>query len=340
MKHFLSFAVLLCCFSAASGQDGPLPVHAGNFTRAETDLYFARAATDDAFGKLQHRRQPAEIDKQDVVRMNRDTLYSNGVFDLSASPLEITLPDSGERFMSMQVLSQDHYTTEVVYAPGTFKYTQEQVGTRYVFLIVRTLADPQNPADVKAANALQDAIKVQQASKGSFEVPTWDKATQDKTRQALLMLASLGGTTVMFGQKDEVDPISFLIGSAAGWGGNPPKAAVYAGVYPKASDGKTVHRLTVKDVPVDGFWSISVYNRDGYFEKNSAGLYSLNNLTAKPDPDGSVTIQFGGNPQDSRNYLPITPGWNYTVRMYRPRKEVIEGLWKFPEAEPVREAQQ
>jgi hypothetical protein len=60
----------------------------------------------------------AAIDKQDVVRMNRDTLYSSGVFDLEAAPVTITLPDAGKRFMSMQVVSDDHYTTEVVCAPG------------------------------------------------------------------------------------------------------------------------------------------------------------------------------------------------------------------------------
>jgi hypothetical protein len=43
-------------------------------------------------------------------------------------------------------------------------------------------------------------------------------------------------------------------------------------------------------VPVDGFWSISVYNAKGYFEKNALNAYSLNNLTARPDPGGSYTI--------------------------------------------------
>jgi hypothetical protein len=27
-------------------------------------------------------------------------------------------------------------------------------------------------------------------------------------------------------------------------------------------------------------------------------------------------------------------GWNYTVRLYRPRREILEGTWKFPEAQP------
>jgi hypothetical protein len=80
-------------------------------------------------------------------------------------------------------------------------------------------------------------------------------------------------------------------------------------------------------VPVDGFWSISLYN---------ANTYSLNNLTAKANPDGSVTVQFGGCQKNTANCLPIVSGWNYTVRLYRPRKEIIDGSWKFPEAQPVR----
>lgn len=316
----------------------PTTVHVNveNFIRAETDMYFAKSVNDGGLGKLTHLRQLADIDNQTVVRMNRDTIYSSGVFDLAAAPLTVVLPNSGTRFMSMQVISEDHYTTEVVYAPGRFTYTKERVGTRYVFIIVRTLADPKNAEDVKAANALQDKIEVEQAGTGTFEVPNWDSGSRDKVRAALNALAATGlSNKPRFGTKEEVDPVEHLIATAIGWGGNPASAAVYTGAYPEANDGKTVHRLTVNDVPVDGFWSISVYNGDGFFVKNDRGAYSLNNLTAKPNPDGSFTIQFGGCDKDVPNCLPIMPGWNYTVRLYRPHKEIIDGTWKFPEAQPV-----
>jgi para-nitrobenzyl esterase len=277
----------------------------------------------------------ASIDKQDVVRMNRDTLYSSGVFDLDASPVTITLPDAGKRFMSMQVISQDHYTTEVAYGPGTFTYTKDKVGTRYVFIIIRTLADSGSPQDLKTANAMQDAIKVEQASAGKFEVPNWDQASQTKARHALEALGSLGGTVERFGKKQEVDPFDHLIGTAMGWGGNPRDAADYQSFYPPKNDGKTAYRLTLRDVPVDGFWSISVYNAKGFFEKNALNAYSLNNLTAKPDPGGSTTIQFGGCVKQTPNCLPIVKGWNYTIRLYQPRKEILDGSWKLPEAQPV-----
>ena len=205
------------------------------------------------------------------------------------------------------------------------------------FVGVRTLVDPTDPKDLEQVHALQDAIKVEQASPGKFEVPNWDPASQKKVREALLVLgATLPDSTSMFGRKDQVDPVRFLIGAADGWGGNPEKDAKYLNVTPAKNDGKTVHKLTVKgDVPVDGFWSISLYNADGYFEANDQNAYSINNLTAKKDADGSVTVQFGGCDGKAANCLPIMPGWNYIVRLYRPRNEILNGTWKFPEAQPV-----
>ena len=74
------------------------------------------------------------------------------------------------------------------------------------------------------------------------------------------------------------------------------------------NDGTTIYQLNVKDVPVDGFWSISVYNAQGYFEKNAFDAYTLNNITAKKDADGSVTVQFGGCDGKIPNCLPIMTG--------------------------------
>jgi len=47
-------------------------------------------------------------------------------------------------------------------------------------------------------------------------------------------------------------------------------------------------------------------------------------------------VQFGACRKDVANCLPIMPGWNYTVRSYRPRKALLDGSWEFPEAQPLR----
>jgi hypothetical protein len=314
----------------------PIPVTADNFNRAETDMYFASVVKDGGFGKFRHNRDLMPIDAQTVIRANRDTLYSSGVFDLTAGPVTVTLPEAGERFMSMQVINEDQYALVVVYGGGTRTYTKEVIGTRYVLLAIRTLIDPNDPADLKRVHALQDAIKVEQPDIGRFEPPEWDPDSRKRVHDALLTLGeTLPDLKRMFGDKEEVEPVRHLIGTAMAWGGNPEKDAVYLNVTPKRNDGETVHRLNVKDVPVEAFWSISVYNKEGYFEPNPRGAYSLNNLTAKKDADGSVTVQFGACDGDTRNCLPITPGWNYIVRLYRPRPEILTGRWTFPEAQAV-----
>ena len=315
----------------------PITVTEENFIRAESDKYFSARVALSGIGKPGQIRELMPIDKQTVIRSNRDTLYSPGVFDLEAGPVTITLPDPGKRFMSALIIDQDEYALKTVYAPTTFTISKDDVETRYVLIGVRTFVDPNDPEDVKAAHALQDAIKVEQASTGTYEEPNWDSASRDKVRAELIKrAASFTDSRGMFGPRGKVDPERHLVGAASGWGGNAENDALYLTVVPPKNDGKTVHRLTVKgDVPVDGFWSISVYGADGYFHKNDQNSYSINNVTAKKDADRAVTIQFGGCDGSAANCIPIAEGRNYWVRLYRPRREVIDGTWKFPEAQPV-----
>jgi hypothetical protein len=133
---------------------------------------------------------------------------------------------------------------------------------------------------VEQAHALQDAIKVNQNSPGRFEVPNWDQASRKKVHDAILTLGETISSSRSYGTKDQVDPVPHLIGTARGWGGLPERDAFYLGVTPSKNDGITTHRLNVKDVPVDAFWSVSVYNAEGYFEPNQFNAYSLNNITA------------------------------------------------------------
>jgi hypothetical protein len=73
----------------------------------------------------------------------------------------------------------------------------------------------------------------------------------------------------------------------------------------------------------------------GYYEKNPQNAYTLNNLTAQKSGDGSIAIQFGGCDGKVPTCLPVVKGWNYTVRLYRPRAEILNGKWKFPEPRSV-----
>lgn len=325
-KRFI-LAIAMLASSAIAALAEPQVVTVQNFVRAETDGYFEK----NTFGKIgvfEHKRAPTAVDEQQVIRMNRDTLYSSAVFDLT-TPVTITLPDAGDRFRSMLIINQDHFIKGVEYAAGDYTLTQDAIGTRYVQIVMRHFIDANDRDDIAKAHALQDAITVKQDSPGTLELPEWDNTSRDAVRGLLNQLsAHQDPTAIAFGDEDEVDPVAHLIGTAAGWGANPPSAAIYTFGVPPDASGKTAYTLTMKDVPVDGFWSVIVYNKDGFFEA-PVEQASFNSVTAQPEADGSVVLHFGGDASQP-NYLRTMEGWTYVVRLYRPRDEILQGSWTVP----------
>jgi hypothetical protein len=306
-------------------------VNADNFALAETHRMMADLQRDaGGINRFRHNREPAPVDKQTVIRMNRDTLYSFAVVDISGGAI-LTVPDAGNRYLSVMIVNEHHYNNRVFHDPGSYDLDVDEFESPYVVAAARVLVDPRDPRDLVAVAAIQDKLDIGATSGRPFEMPAYDTESLDRTRSALLDLAaeqtSFGRS---FGRREDVDPVHHLISTAAGWGGLPDAEAAYIGVSPNLPVGK-YHLTVAGDVPVDGFWSISVYNAEGFFEPNDQGVYSINNITATRDDDGSVTVHFGGVGDNS---IPITEGWNYLVRLYRPRPEVLSGAWTFPALTP------
>ena len=81
---------------------------------------------------------------------------------------------------------------------------------------------------------------------------------------------------------------------------------------------------------------VTVYNSTAFLSPNEEHAYSFNSVTAKKEDNGETVIHFGGENKNASNYLPLPgKGWTYTVRLYRPKRELLEGKWKFPEAKEV-----
>ena len=333
--HAAFFVTVTLLFGQlAFAADARVKVNVDNFVRAETDTAIRKSYDQVGLGKFGHLRTLTPLDKQAVIRMNRDTLYSAAVLDLS-TPATVTLPDTEGRYMSLHVINQDHYMF-VITEPGRHTLTKEEVGSRYAMLTVRLFVNANDSQDIAAANALQDQLKIEGGGAGPLDVPDWDQEQLKTARGALNTLAKLGmNTSRSFGTREETDPIHHLVGAAAGWGGLPEKNAFYLIESVEKNDG-TPHVVTVKDVPVDAFWSITVYNADGYIDENPRGAYSFNNRTAELNDDGSITIHFGGCDDGRINCLPISAGWNYAVRMYEPRPEILDGTWIFPSIRTVK----
>lgn len=302
-------------------------VNVDNFVRAETDRMFAALQQQNGgINVLRHFREPAPLDQQPVIRQNRDTLYSTAVVDIS-SGASLTVPDGKGRYLSVMIVNEDHHINRIFHEAGTYELTVADFDTDYVLVAARILVDPNSAADVAEVNALQDQIQVQAGSAAAFVLPDYDKASLDTTREALLTLSrGLPGFDRAFGSKGDVDPIRHLIGTASGWGGLPEQEAFYVNVEPGLPVGS--YELRVPDVPVDAFWSISVYNRAGYFEQVGDTDVSLNSVTAQRDDDGSITVRF--DTEAGPNTLGIMDGWNYVVRLYRPRSEILDRSWTFP----------
>jgi hypothetical protein len=306
-------------------------VNTDNFTRAETDRMFAdiqRSA--GGVNTFRHNREPASIDEQTVIRLNRDTLYSFVVVDVSEGAT-LTLPDAGGRYLSAMVLDDHHFVRAVLHDAGDYDLADFVPGSTHALVAIRTLVDPQSADDVAAVAEIQDAIGLEAHSAVDFASPEYDKASLDATRSALLALAAgMSGFDRTFGGPDEVDPVHHLIGTAAGWGGLPTSEASYVGVAPELPVGS--FDLTMRDVPVDAFWSVSVYNAEGYFEPNPENSYSVNSVTGEPDDDGAITVRFRPSGEaDVPNGIPVPEGWNYLIRLYRPRAEFRDGSWTVPD---------
>ena len=131
-------------------------------------------AFNGKIGDLVHVRKPTTPDNQPVIRMNQDTLYTGVVLDLS-KPAKITLPEIGGRYMSMHVISQDHHMF-VESKPETYNLTEDSVGTRFAYVIIRTFYNAGDSDDLPITKGWNYAVRMYRPRKeildGSWTFPS------------------------------------------------------------------------------------------------------------------------------------------------------------------------
>ncbi len=309
-------------------------VNVDNFKAAETARMFdGMLAMSGGVNQWFHYRMPTFIDAQPVIRMNRDTLYSATVADISKGA-EVTVPDASGRYMTIMVINEEHYINRVFSEPGTYELTVDEHGSPFVTLASRTFVDPVDAEEVAAVNALQDGLVLDADSATPYTHPEYDEKSLTATRDGLQLLAQgIPDTGHMFGKKSDVEPTRHVIGTAMGWGGLPESEAYYYVDTEPRSAGR--YTFTFEDVPVDAFWSVTIYNRDGYLEKNPYDSYSLNGVTADASEDGSVVLSLAPDGEGLTNHLYVMDGWNYALRLYKPRGSVLDKTWNPPTPQPA-----
>ena len=306
-----------------------------NYGLAESEIIFsdyvkriAAATNSNGVGIFLHNKIGADPKDQTIMRINFDTIYSSAIVDLTEDAV-LTMPETGGRYQSAWIITDEHYNPMAFVEPGTYTLTQANVGRRYATIVVRTQANTADPADLAITNALQEQLKLEQNDRGAF-VPSnnWDMEEILAMRAKYQEIAKQEKTSseVMFGKKGEVPLKEHNIGTAAGWGGFTAERAVYPSYFPETIEPQT---LSLKDVPAKAFWSITVYDADGFPQGDA---YNINSQFAVVDEDGSFTIHFGGD-ENAANYLDIFEGWNFALRLYEPGEAYFNGEWVLPELE-------
>ena len=311
------------------------PVSIENYGLAESQVIFAdyvekiaKATGTNGVGTIMHLRSTPDPKDRTILRINFDTIYSFLILDLT-TPAIIELPKTGGRYQSAEVLDEQHYIPFIFTKPGRYELTKQNVGSRFAIVIFRTQVNIQDPNDMDKVVALQDRIKVEQAEKGNYrQTNTWDMNEILAMRKKYQERAVKEGVKSedMAGKKGEISVDMHNFGVAVGWGGLTKEGAVYLFFQEASEEPKT---LTLKDVPTaeNAFWSITVYDRDGYPQGEH---FNLNSSFARPGPHGEVVVHFGGDPNQD-NYLQIYPNWTATFRIYSPQKAYFDGQWKVPE---------
>ena len=308
-----------------------------NYGQAESEIIFAdyigkiAAATGtNGTGEWIHFRDGADPKDRAVMRINFDTLYSTAIVDLTEDAV-LTMPETNGRYQSAWLITDEHYNPMAFVEPGTYTLTQENVGSRYVMIAMRTQVDVTDPADLAIVHELQDQLKLEQKAKGAFAPSgNWDMEEMLAMRAKYQEIGKAGGITseVMFGKKGEVPLKEHNAGTAMGWGGLTPERAVYPSIYGESVEPQI---LTLIDVPAGAFWSITIYDAEGYPQGD---VYNINSAFAVPNEDGIYTIHFGGD-KDAVNYMDIFEGWNLALRIYEPTEAYFNGEWVMPELELV-----
>ena len=201
-------------------------VNADNYAFAETEIILgdyvqkiAKATCSDGMGVFMHFRKAMDPKDKTILRPNFDTLYSAAVVDLKSSAT-ITLPPS-DRLQILEVVSAYHWIPLVTSKPGAYEITEEMVGSRFAFIIIRTQVNMQDPADIERVSRIQDEITIHQKNRGEFvQTKDWDRSKMLSMRSDYQKEKDAKGISSeeIFGNKGEISSEMRNIGVAFGMG--------------------------------------------------------------------------------------------------------------------------
>jgi hypothetical protein len=304
-----------------------------SYIRAESDRQFGEVVKMvGGVNRLYHIRRPTPLDKQNIVRMNRDTLYSMAVVDTSKGATIIVPVIPNNRYASVQLIDNDHYCPLVIYGSGTHELPSD---TKYLGVGIRIqVFNPTDADEVALVNKLQDQFIIKAKSADPLPEFEWDlQSLKELTVQYEKDSAQYSSWQGMMGPRGKVDEKTRHIAAAAAWGLFPEWEATYLN-YNGGHDYRICHKATYQVPENEAFWSITVYGSDGFMKSENNIVNSSN---VKLNAIGTFTVYFGSKETcgDVPNRLDTAEGWNFLMRIYRPGKSILDGSYKLPRATPV-----
>ncbi|WP_336518052.1 DUF1254 domain-containing protein [Pollutibacter soli] len=308
-----------------------------NFIRAETDrMFYSFTLIAGGVNKFHHVRNVTPLNEQSVVRMNKDVLYSGAVVDVEkgASVIFPKMPD--KRYASILVIDNDHYAPAVFYKPGKYELPND---TKYIVLAVRIqIFNPKDTSEINMVNRLKEQFIIESNSADPFAKPKWDSKSLDSLRRIYEHEISKYDRyhDDWMGLRGSLDEQTRKYAVAGAWGLFPNKDATYINYNGGNLSGDSCYVATYKVPDVGGFWSITVYGKDGYMKSENA---IINGSNVKFNKDGTFTIYYGAVgtcPTNAKNRLDISDGWNILMRCYLPGKEIKDGTYKLPAIQVVK----
>jgi hypothetical protein len=276
--------------------------------------------------KFLHKRQLTPTNNQPVVRMNRDTYYSLAVVDVSHGAT-VTMPEVPEgKYISVLGVTEDHRIQAMNYGSGTFDLSTHTGD--HLYLVIRLDAT----FTEEEAKVYQDQMSIAANSNKNYSALPVNKESfevvENELKKKLPVIIQRDGASALVGMFTDINDESnelmveekYQIGAAVGWGGAQMKDNVYeiSGNYPC----NECFQLNFEDPKNKAFWSITVYDKNG-FMFNDLANFSSN--TATPNVDGTYTISFGCG-KDAINNLETsnpTDYFNLAARHYQPSNKVL-----------------
>jgi hypothetical protein len=296
-----------------------IPVTLENYKTAESDLAFNNVTKFVGTNQFLHFPVEAfDLENQTVVRMNRDTIYSGAIVNVSEGAT-VTLPESDGRYMSAMIVQNDHYIDQVFKMPGEHVI---EADTDFVLAAIRIRANVNDPEDGDKIRALQQSIAISANASDPHVMPNYDMEQLVALRNELAAeAAEKGSLNNMQGARGTVDEHMHMLGTAAGWGLLPDANARYLSYGQEDGQGCFQATYSVPPFNESGFFSITMYDADGWIFSDRA---ILNEYNIEFNEDGTFDANFGECGDNAKNNLPVVDGWNFLMRVYEPRLEELD----------------